>query len=83
MGYTFLYTVGKCKYQYGTVSNDITMVTYYSTKYMGGHSDIVAGCISFANEELMKKAHRYSTLLGSSLVSDNNLCNVCLGRCRG
>ena len=48
---------------------------------MSGHSDIVVGCVSFANKELMKTAHRYSTLLGSNLVNDNNLCRTYLGRC--
>ncbi|XP_065914239.1 L-methionine gamma-lyase-like isoform X2 [Dysidea avara] len=38
------------------------------TKYIGGHSDITAGCLSFCNKELYKKAHWYLVLLGSSLV---------------
>ena len=51
-----------------TVANSSFMVILYSTKYMGGHTDLTAGCVSFANKELMKKAHANLIMLGSSLV---------------
>ena len=38
---------------------------------MGGHTDLTAGCVSFVNKELMKKARSSCGMLGSILVRDD------------
>ena len=43
---------------------------------MGGHMDLTAGCVSFANKELMKKARKNFAMLGPILVHDNSLQGV-------
>ncbi len=41
----------------------------YSTKYIGGHSDLVAGAVSYATEEQASIIHEHQILLGTNLVS--------------
>jgi len=65
MEFMYHYTVGK-NYSLNLVM--YLKADFFSTKYIGGHSDITAGCLSFCNKELYKKAHWYLVLLGSSLV---------------
>lgn len=39
-----------------------------STKYLGGHSDLVAGCLTFGSVDLWKTMIHYQTTLGTSMV---------------
>lgn len=39
-----------------------------STKYLGGHSDLVAGCLTFGSVDLWKTMIHYQTSLGTSMV---------------
>lgn len=45
---------------------DISM--HSCTKFMGGHSDLTAGSLTFRTTELWKKMIRYQTTLGASLA---------------
>lgn len=45
---------------------------FFSTKYLGGHSDLIAGCLTFSSVELWQTMIRYQTTLGSSLVRRHN-----------
>jgi len=40
-----------------------------STKYIGGHSDLVGGAISYASEELRYGLKRHQILMGTNIVS--------------
>ena len=45
-----------------------------STKYLGGHTDLIGGAVSFATEELGEKLKYHQILLGSCTVSAYNIC---------
>ena len=42
----------------------IDIVLHSATKYLGGHSDIIAGCIATSTKELLKKCHKALKLFG-------------------
>ncbi|CAG2192292.1 L-methionine gamma-lyase [Mytilus edulis] len=46
---------------------DISM--HSCTKYLGGHSDLIAGSLTFSSVELWQTAIRYQTTLGASLIN--------------
>ena len=53
-------------------SSYITLAIYLSflsTKYLGGHTDLIGGAVSFATEELGEKIKYHQILLGSCTVS--------------
>ena len=44
-------------------------LSFLSTKYLGGHTDLIGGAVSFATEELGEKLKYHQILLGSCTVS--------------
>ncbi len=48
------------------LANDADLVLYSATKYLGGHSDLVAG-VALGSEELIERIKLYRTILGSML----------------
>ena len=48
---------------------DILIACHFSTKYLGGHTDLIGGAVSFATEELGEKLKYHQILLGSCTVS--------------
>ncbi len=45
----------------------IDLITHTVTKYLGGHSDIVAGAVCGSNERMQKLIHNEGVLLGANL----------------
>lgn len=56
---------------------DLQYSVILSTKYIGGHSDIIAGAITAATPELAKKIHEMQKFLGGCLVSDFISIAIC------
>lgn len=46
------------------------VINYYtcSTKYIGGHADLVGGAASYAKEEYGRAIHECQILLGTNMV---------------
>ena len=44
-----------------------------STKYIGGHSDLVGGAVSFAKDEYEHQLLQHRTLLGTVMVNNNTV----------
>ena len=55
---------------------NIYNITHFSTKYLGGHSDLVAGCLTFGSVDLWKAMIHYQTTLGTSMVGFTVLKNT-------
>ncbi|EFA80969.1 hypothetical protein PPL_06204 [Heterostelium album PN500] len=53
------------------LEHQIDIVVHSATKYYGGHSDLIAGCITVANEQLHHQIGHYIRLLGC-LASPHN-----------
>ncbi|KAL5021971.1 hypothetical protein ScPMuIL_001126 [Solemya velum] len=49
------------------IKHGIDIVFHSCTKYLGGHSDLTAGCATFRTVKLWKAMKRYQTTLGSVL----------------
>ena len=69
-GYTVCIPIHPVAGHYLYVCALCIMSICFSTKYIGGHSDLVAGAVSYASEELGSIIHEHQILLGSNLVSD-------------
>lgn len=57
------------------ITSRLSSIILSSTKYLGGHSDLIAGSLTFSSVELWQTMMRYRTTLGSSLV-DNPFTNL-------
>jgi len=50
-----------------TLKFGIDIVMHSCTKYLGGHSDLLAGCLTFSNLENWRKVKRYQAVIGVQL----------------
>ena len=67
-----------CLHVCGTATDNKLFTYMYnfvsSTKYLGGHTDLVGGAVSFATEELGEQLKHHQILLGSCTVSMILVC---------
>ncbi|XP_022335742.2 L-methionine gamma-lyase-like [Crassostrea virginica] len=49
------------------IKHGIDISMHSCTKYLGGHSDLVAGCLTFGSVDLWKAMIHYQTTLGTSM----------------
>lgn len=49
------------------IKHGIDISMHSCTKYLGGHSDLVAGCLTFGSVDLWKTMIHYQTTLGTSM----------------
>ncbi|XP_062500980.1 L-methionine gamma-lyase-like isoform X2 [Corticium candelabrum] len=47
----------------------VDIVVHSCTKYMGGHSDLTAGCISFRSQQLFQKVYHEAKTIGTLALS--------------
>ena len=64
---TFLGPVFQSPFLYGA-----DIVLYSATKFIGGHSDLVAGLVLTKDKELMAKINTYRTILGPVISPDTS-----------